>query len=222
MKKIYLVVLLILSGINTFAQDTKGKTFLTFDLAPLVVPPSRISIGVSHQITENVFVGAEIGKSFSESWGRVNEKTEGYNLFQYRLELGYILTPQKKYVHHYLSTDFIGVNHKETLFDSSYIVNNNEENEQRYTYSRIDYHRTKYAFNFNYGMRIFFGHSRKLGVDPKIGLGVNNVKVDFSNARNLKEADRDRDIFGFPSRYRLEGKESTVNINFQIRFFYNF
>lgn len=68
MKKIYLVVLLILSGINTFAQDTKGKTFLTFDLAPLVVPPSRISIGVSHQITENVFVGAEIGKSFSESW----------------------------------------------------------------------------------------------------------------------------------------------------------
>ena len=222
MKK-HLIILLILCNINIYAQnDLQGKTSIQLDIAPLIVPPYRVSIGVSHQLTPHFFVGAELGKSFSETWGRANDKSESYKLFQYRLEGGYIFNPEKKYVFHYLSVDFLSIKHTETLFDGSYYVNKNEIDEQHYSYDRIDYKRKKYAFNVNYGMKIFFSKSKKVGVDPKIGLGINNVDVDFSNAENLNKAEKSRDIFDFPNRYTRFGKETTLNINFQIRFFYVF
>lgn len=194
---------------------------MQFDIASAIIPPHRISIGLTHQFSPNFFAGAEIGKSFSQTWGRANDESENYKLFQYRFEVGYILTPEKKYVQHYISTDFVGINHKETLFNGKYVVDKYEYNEKEYSYSKIDYHRTKYAFNFNYGMRIFFGDARKVGIDPKIGLGVNNVNVDFSNAINLAETNGDNPLISmdFPDRYEKEGKERTVNINCQIRFF---
>ncbi|HLW41942.1 MAG TPA: hypothetical protein VKY82_06195 [Flavobacterium sp.] len=222
MKK-YLIALLALLSLSIYAQEeTGGKTYVQFDVASAITPPHRISIGISHQLNERFFIGIEGGKSFSGTWGRLNDKAENYKLHQYRMEVGYILNTKKKYVSPYLSVDFMGLNHKETLFDGYYYVNKNDINEQRFSYDKIDYHRKKHTFNFNYGMKIFFSKSKKVGIDPKIGLGIKNVDVAFSKAKNLQEVEKKRDPFGFTDRYTRFGKETSLNVNIQLRFFYVF
>ena len=61
-----------------------------------------------------------------------------------------------------------------------------------------------------------------MGVEPKIGLGVGNTSVDFTNTINQKEIDNDQSLWGVNNRYELAGKEQIGNVNFQIRFFYVF
>ena len=60
MKNIYLVILVFLLNVSTQAQNTSGKTFLQFDIASAIIPPHRVSIGLTHQFSPNFFAAAEI------------------------------------------------------------------------------------------------------------------------------------------------------------------
>ena len=210
--------------IGFYADAQENKNAITFDIAPLIVQPSRVSLGYMRNLNERIFVAGELGHSFSENWGKENGKTENYNLNQLRLEVGYILTPSWQ-VHHFLSFDYQHINHKETLYDgffeSEYL--NSNGNEIFYTYNKINYHRLKNTFNINYGVMVYFSDARKVGVIPKVGLGLNIVDTKFTNAVNLQQdEDQDKGWFYVASRYEKEGDEFIANFNFQVKFFYKF
>lgn len=221
MKKHYVIILLLSSFFVQSQEAMSGKTSISLDIAPLIVSPRRLSVGVAYQISPRFFVGIEGGKSFSASWGRTNGESENYKLNQYRLEAGYILNPNNDHVNHFLSLDFVGINHKETLLDGDFWVDYNNTS-KRYSYLRADYSRKKHVFHINYGLKVFFSDSKKVGVEPKIGLGIGNTSVDFTNTINQKEIDNDQSLWGVNNRYELAGKEQIGNVNFQIRFFYVF
>lgn len=68
MKKHYLIILLLSSLFAQAQEATSGKTSISLDIAPLIVSPKRLSVGVVYQISPRFFVGIEGGKSFSASW----------------------------------------------------------------------------------------------------------------------------------------------------------
>ena len=154
----------------------------------------------------------------------MNGKSTDYKQLQYRLEAGYILSPTYK-VHHFLSIDFQHINHKETLFDGHFKGNELGvyENEIFYKYDRVKYERLKNTLSFNYGVMIYFGDAKRVGVIPKIGLGLKIVDVKFSEAENLQQ---DNDFewgwFDFGNRYEREGDSVDATINLQVKIFYKF
>lgn len=175
-------------------------------------------------INERIFVAGELGHSFSENWGKENGKSENYNLNQYRLEVGYILTPTWQ-VHHFLSFDYQHINHKETLYDGYFEGEFLSDYEDKifYSYDKINYHRLKNTFSINYGVIVYFSDAKRVGVIPKVGLGLNIVDTKFTNAVNLQlDEDQDRGLFYVANRYEKEGDEIMPNFNFQVKFFLKF
>lgn len=222
MIKKYTFLAFTLFSLNVSAQELKNA--ITFDIAPLIVQPSRLSFGYMRNINERVFVGGEFGYSFSEDLGRMNGKSADYKQLQYRFEVGYILSPTYK-VHHFLSLDFQHINHKETLFNGHFKGDEigTYENEVFYKYDKIKYERLKNTFSFNYGIMVYFGEAKKVGVIPKIGLGIKVVDVKFTEAINLQQdTDFEWGWFDFGNRYEREGDDVNATINLQVKFFYKF
>lgn len=226
MKKILITSLLCLSLFQTQAQEQQieNKNMIYFDIAPLIVKPSRVTFGYMRNINDRIFVGGEIGYSLFDGLGRMNEKSEGYEQIQYRFEVGYILSPTWR-VHHFMSLDFQHINHTETLYDGYFEGENKNQNggEVYYDYDRVNYARLKNTFNINYGVFVYFNENKSVGVAPKIGLGVKIVDVEFTEAVNLREnSNNGWDIFNFGNRYEREGSDVLPNVNFQVRFFFKF
>nr|WP_298002188.1 hypothetical protein [uncultured Flavobacterium sp.] len=55
MKKHYVIILLLSSFFVQAQEAMSGKTSISLDIAPLIVSPKRLSVGVAYQISPRFF-----------------------------------------------------------------------------------------------------------------------------------------------------------------------
>ena len=222
--KFIISVLMISSCFNSNAQELEDrKNTVYFDFTALMTPPNRLSIGYIRNFGTNYFAGIELGHSIHPNSGRSNGGAEDYQLFAYRLQVGYNFNPEKRF-QNYVSVDFQQIHHTETLQDDYFrsAELSTDENTVYFSYDEIEYKREKMTFNVNYGFFAHFNRAKTFGINPSVGLGFKVVDVTFSNPVNLNVDDNELKFWDFGSRYRKEGQVTTANANIQVKFFYKF
>ena len=222
--KFIISVLMISACFNSNAQEiVDKKNTVYFDFTALMTPPNRLSFGYIRNFGTNYFAGIELGHSIDRNNGRSNGNSKDYQLFAYRLQVGYNFNPEERF-QNYVSLDFQQIHHTETLIDDYFRSSelSTADNTVYYSYDEIEYKREKMTFNVNYGFFAHFNKAKTFGINPSVGLGLKVVDVTFSNPVNLNIDDDDIKFWDFGSRYRKEGQETTVNANIQVKFFYKF
>lgn len=209
--KIFLSLLLF--GFTFGQAQEESKTIVTTGILTYVKFSPSVNLGVMHKVGDRVWLGAEGGIGV-----KVNkfERGENYRYYEIRPEVFYDLRPNTK-LKHLVSAELFYIKHNETFTNAKYNLNN-----ETYRFDRADYERTKIGGNINYTLMYYF--SDNFGVMQKVGLGVRNRNVEYSNVLGKAVSE----FNGYPpfneiGNYRYNaGSYTTVNFDLAFRLFYKF
>lgn len=228
-----IAILTFLLTISTYSQENQEnkKNYITADLTKLIGRFPRLNLGYNRVLSDNFHAGFNYGFSTSSTDGRSRDRSTDYKLNEYVFELKYILNPDKR-TQQFISFETQYILHKENLVNGIIKVYDENKEYSEYSYSKLDYKRTKLAFNLNYGLIIPFNKKDNFGIIPKIGIGFRVQDIKFSNQENLELYNPDNQpgsILYFPTTnfgnndiYEKEGKKEAVNIDFALKMYFKF
>lgn len=198
------------------AQSNDYKSILTVSaFAPL--RDQRYNIGYMRKINERWWVGTEVAYGADGITPMDIGNIEGKNrIFEIKPEVFYSLLPQSR-LKHFVSTEVFYLNQKGKNVSGNYY----DQNDVYYSFSSADYERTKYGFNINYSI-LLHKESSWFGFMPKIGFGIRQRKIAYTNMTGKMEDYPPTD--GLPFNYRLneEGSNLRFNLNVDMKFIIKF
>ena len=224
-----IAILTFLLTISSYAQENRvsNKNYITADLTKLAGSFPRLNFGYNRELSNNIHVGFNYGFSKSSKDGKGTD----YKFNEYIFELKYILNPEKR-TQQFLSFETQYILHKENLVNGIIKVYDDNNEYSEYSYSKLDYKRTKLAFNINYGLIIPFNKKNNVGIIPKIGIGFRVRDINFSNTENLELYNPEQypgSMLYLPSLnlgnkeiYEKEGKIQGVNMDFAVKLYFKF
>ncbi|KUJ52407.1 hypothetical protein [Chryseobacterium sp. JAH] len=207
-----IIVFLILLGQYFYAQEEK-KSFATFSVTkPFLSFAPRVAIGYVHQLTERSWLGIEAG--YGSDGTRLDERTKnGYRGFEIRPEF-YYDTKASERIKHFISFSLFYIEKTQVKTYDEYTSDDGD-----FTFDRADYMRNKKGFTVSYAPMIPFGKSTSFYFMPKIGVGLSNSNVQYSNVINRQEtSDRSDDwfSFGYFGSTERNGVVGDFNLDFKI------
>ncbi|HCN47601.1 MAG TPA: hypothetical protein DIT10_00625 [Chryseobacterium sp.] len=161
------------------------------------------------KINERWWIGGELGYGTDKITPVNIGNFEGKNrIFEIKPEVFYSLAPQSRLKHFVSAEAFylqqIGKDVSGTYYD---------ENDVYYSFSSADYKRTKYGLNINYSI-LLHKESSWFGFMPKIGFGIRQRNVSYTNMTGREVDDAPRD--GLPFDYQLNRQGSNLGFNFNV------
>mgnify|MGYP000851672461 FL=1 len=230
MKKNFLLFLFVI-GFGKFisAQEKSSderKNVITFSVLSAALSPPRWTFGYIYKLNERYWIGSEIGygsyHSIPLSHKPKYKINEDYQLFEIRPEF-FINLSENKRVKHLISSEFFYIHHTDHLENGEFYRKDDQNFSYLYSYDTADYKREKYGINLNYN--VFIQLHKGLILMPKVGLGVKNRNVKYSNITNLESVDtRIFDYFmsGLENHYKKEGSSTDFNLNLNFKIGYQF
>lgn len=216
MKKILLLFTFLSFFETVSAQSNDYQSILTVSaFAPL--RDQRYNIGYMRKINERWWVGTEVAYGADGITPMDIGNIEGKNrIFEIKPEVFYSLLPQSR-LKHFVSAEVFYLNQKGKNVSGNYY----DQNDVYYSFSSADYERTKYGFNINYSI-LLHKESSWFGFMPKIGFGIRQRKIAYTNMTGKMEDYPPTD--GLPFNYRLneEGSNLRFNLNVDMKFIIKF
>lgn len=208
MKKILLLFTFFSFFETVSAQSNDYKSILTVSaFAPF--RDQRYNIGYMRKIAERWWVGTELAYGSNGITPVDIGNFEGKNkIFEIKPEVFYSLLPQSR-LKHFVSAEVFYLNQKGKNVSGNYY----DQNDVYYSFSSADYERTKYGLNINYSI-LLHKESSWFGFMPKIGFGIRQRKIAYTNMTGKTEDYPPTD--GLPFDYRLNEEGSNLRFNFNV------
>lgn len=215
MKKVLLLAVFIISEFY-FSQNKDFKSIITVStFAPF--RDQRYNVGYMYELDNHWWVGAELAYGNSRITPPGPTYFVGENrAFEIRPEVFYSLAPQSA-LKHFVSAEVFYLNQTGKSFSGNYY----DENNHYYSFSSADYKRTKYGLNINYGI-LLTKKTSWFGFMPKIGFGIRQRNISFSNIENLAEGAEPTDGPPFDFRLNREGSDLGFNFNIDMKIVFKF
>ncbi|MGN7866116.1 hypothetical protein [Chryseobacterium sp. 22458] len=216
MKK-YLLLSIFFSFFETvYAQSDDYKSIFTVSaFAPF--RDQRYNIGYMRKINERWWVGTELAYGTDKITPVTISTFEGKNrIFEIRPEVFYSLAPQSR-LKHFVSAEVFYLNQTGKNISGKYY----DENEVYYSFSSADYKRTKYGLNINYSI-LLHKESSWFGFMPKIGFGIRQKNVSYTNMTGKEEDYAPTDGLPFDYRSNRQGSNLSFNFNVDMKFIFKF
>jgi len=208
MKKYLLFIFISAFSNQFFAQSEEFKSMITVStFAPF--RDQRYNFGYMRNVSERWWIGSEL--AYGENGiipvniGSFEGKSK---IFEIRPEIFYSLAPESK-LKHFVSAEAFYLNHTGKGISGNYY----DRNEDYYSFSTSDYKRIKYGLNINYSILLSKRNSW-FGFMPKIGFGLRQRKISYSNMYDRMEDNPPVD--GLPFDYKLNHEGSDLRFNFNI------
>ena len=228
MKKGLFVFGLILNASFMFSQDKKHK--IDIDLQQLTLSDApRYAIGYGFMLNEKWEASLALGYGNAnimpiKSLNLLYDFNESYQLFEIRPEIKYYYRTNSK-TPHLISAEISYLSHKDHFSGGSFKYYNSF---QEIGYRQADYHRVKIALTLNYGFDIHFDKEHRFGIMPKIGFGIHERNVQYSNLTGVVEREAPDDwVIIFPNQQEGDfiynaGRRFGFEMLFTIKAFYKF
>jgi len=217
MKKSLLLLLVLITLYTAHAQKNlqDRKSFVTLSLGSMVSFAPRFNAGYIHQVSDRWWAGTALGYNaglYENDYG-----TPQYRLFEARPELYFDLRPDTR-LKHLASFELFYINHTDHFKNGEYTA---KADGVEYEYDSADYKRVKTGFNINYNLIYYI--TPQLVLWQKIGLGLRNRKVTYTNIVNKTESDQ-WNLFDFGDRQFIqkEGPDWNANFNLDLSLAYRF
>lgn len=223
LKKIALLIVLMLTINSNIAQEKEvpnvSNNYLTFDLLqPTFSYAPRWTIGYYRRFSEKIVLGLDFG--MGDKATSIGLATEGpsiednYFSIEISPEIQYFLKSNRK-AKYFIGLDLSYIYHKDT-FTNSYF---GEDPNNVTRFDSADYERIKYAMTFNYG--VIFPISDHLGFVTKVGAGIRNSEVSFTNIQNPRSDVVEESLLSFISDYRrAAGNDLGIALSLDLKFVY--
>ncbi|CAD0225002.1 hypothetical protein [Chryseobacterium sp. JV274] len=142
---------------------------------------------------------------------------EGKNrVFEIKPEIFYSLAPQSR-LKHFVSAEAFYLNQIGKNISGKYY----DENDVYYSFSSADYKRTKYGLNINYSILIH-KESSWFGFMPKIGFGIRQKNISYTNMTGKEEDYAPVDGLPFDYHSNRQGSNLSLNFNVDMKFIFKF
>lgn len=197
--------------------------FVTLNVIPTTAYHApRWAVGYYRFISDKIMVGSEI--QIGNYATTINFAKDGdlmeqdYFSIEISPEIFYILNPTKRHKL-FVSSELFYIYHQDVLTNNHFT----QENLGTFHYDQADYKRQKFGMNLNFGT--LFNFSDRIGMMPKMGLGIKMRNVEFYNVINpffdpYYEGDH---LFPNIDSYHTDkGFSTDVNFNFDLMFLYKF
>lgn len=203
-----LLLLAFFSFFTTIYAQSDYKSILTVS-AFTPFRDQRYNVGYMRKIDERWWIGGELGYGTDKITPVSIGNFEGKNrIFEIKPEVFYSLAPQSR-LKHFVSAEAFYLQQTGKDVSGMYY----DENNVYYSFSSADYKRTKYGLNINYSILIH-KESSWFGIMPKIGFGIRQRNVSYTNMTGREVDDAPRD--GLPFDYQLNRQGSNLGFNFNV------
>lgn len=211
MMKIW-IILFSTFAIFTFAQNFEYKSILNISTSSIFA--GRIDVGYMQQINDQFWLGAELGYgSGTLLFFNENENRNSSSSYRISPEIYFDISPIAKSMNLFSLQLFHSKNSAQ-LFEGDFYNKNG-----KYTYTSADFEKTRTGVNVNYSA-VFNRAGNNFTIMPKIGVGLREKKIKFSNIVDLEETEELIDFVPFVNRE--EGTNIRPNFNFDIKLIYRF
>ncbi|WP_185287251.1 hypothetical protein [Chryseobacterium lactis] len=203
-----LLLLAFFSFFTTIYAQSDYKSILTVS-AFTPFRDQRYNVGYMRKINERWWIGGELGYGTDKITPVNIGNFEGKNrIFEIKPEVFYSLAPQSR-LKHFVSAEAFYLQQTGKDVSGTYY----DENDVYYSFSSADYKRTKYGLNINYSI-LLHKESSWFGFMPKIGFGIRQRNVSYTNMTGREVDDAPRD--GLPFDYQLNQQGSNLGFNFNV------
>lgn len=195
-----------------FSQEEK-KSFVTFStLKPFLSFAPRISVGYAHQLNDRAWLGIEAG--YGSDGTRLDERTKNnYRGFEIRPEF-YYDTKASERIKHFVTFSVFYIEKTQVKTFDDYTSDNRD-----FSFDRADYMRNKKGFSVSYAPMIPFGKSKSFYFMPKVGIGLANSTIKYTNVTNKQDIEDIRINWLSISRFGSTERNGIVgdfNLDFKI------
>jgi len=174
----------------------------------------RWRFGYIKGINKNFKIGLDIGygnkKLTPFNYG--GSLSDNYRLFEIRPEFYYV-DEYTKGSDLYLSLDLFYINQKDVFFNNSYF----QESIGEVSYSRVNYNREKFGFNFKFGF--IADLTERLKLNFYSGLGIKIKNNTYTDVVNPSDEGRPWVLFGNAYYYR-KGTRVGLNLPLGLKLLY--
>ncbi|MFY1045589.1 hypothetical protein [Chryseobacterium sp. GP-SGM7] len=216
MKKYLLLVFIYVFSSPFFAQSGDYKSMITVSVfAPL--RDQRYNVGYIRKLSERWWIGGEVAYGTDGLTPiKIGDFDGKSRIFEIRPEVFYSLAPQSR-LKHFVSAEAFYLNH----FGKNVSGNYYDRNEDYYSFTSSNYNRIKYGFNINYSI-LLHKKTSWFGFMPKIGFGLRQRKISYTNMDG--KMPNDPPIDGLPFDYLLnhEGSDLLFNFNIDMKLIFKF
>lgn len=157
-------------------------------------------------------------------WEEKEGLDQGYNLFEIRPRINYILNPKNNRSKTYISAEFFYINHKDIFINTTQDLKLNRyinTNSGYIMYDQANFYRQKYGVNFVFGMLVDF--FKNFGVNFNIGLGIRNRKITYKNIINAQEfTPQENESLVVPLHLAVTGNAIGANVSLNLKLYYKF
>lgn len=208
MKKILLLFFILTLSNQFSAQSEDYKSIITVStFSPF--RDQRYNVGYIQKLSERWWIGVEIAYGADGLTPISIGNFEGKNrIFEIRPEVFYSLSPQSR-LKHFVSAEVFYLNQSGKGVSGNYY----ERNDDYYFFDSADYRREKYGLNINYAI-LLHRETSWFGFMPKIGFGIRQRNISYSNM--IGKVTGDPPIDGLPFDYQLNREGSNLGLNFNI------
>ncbi len=206
------IILFSTFAIFTFAQNSEYKSIVNISTSSIFA--GRIDVGYMQQINDQFWLGAELGYgSGTLLFFNENENRNSSSSYRISPEIYFDVSPNAKSMNLFSLQLFHSKNSSQ-LFEGDFYNKNG-----KYTYTSADFEKRRTGVNVNYSV-VFNRAGNNFTIMPKIGVGLRQKKIKFSNIVDLEETDELIDFIPFVNRE--EGTNIRPNFNFDIKLIYRF
>lgn len=189
------------------AQHLNPKSMATFGLINSFLN-QRWNFGYMHQLNERIWIGTDLGFGSKGTVLPPVEDVLSYKSYEVRPAVYYSLRPESK-LKHFLGAEFfhISTEMREDFFHFW-------DNEEYYWADAATTNRTKTGGNLTYSI-LLHGDKSRIAFMPKIGVGLRNLQIKYSDAVGLSQSVPPKD--GFPLLSMAPREGTRFNLDFDIK-----
>ncbi len=212
MEKKLVMLLLFCSSVLGFAQHGDPNSMATFGLISSFLN-QRWNVGYMHKITDNIWLGSDVGYGAKGMVLPLTEDVISYQSFEIRPAFYYSLAPESR-VKHFVGAEFFHIS-TEKREDNFHFWDNN----LYYWADAGTMNRRKTGGNVTYSV-LLHGEKSRIAFMPKIGVGIRNLKINYTDSVNVSESSPPTD--GFPPFSNSPREGNGFNFDLDIKLVYKF
>lgn len=224
------VILVFFLSFTVYAQEISNKHQLNIDLQQLLLSDApRYNIGYGYLLNDKW----ELNLSLGYGNARIMPINSLNLLYDYGVDYKIVeLRPEVKYYYrkkvktpHFVSLEFSYIHHTDRFYRGSFTY---YDVFYRVAYKEANYQRNKIAVTLNYGFDIHFNKEHSFGLTPKLGFGMRQRNVEFSELIEPRIIEKEDDVvIIFPNQIEgdftdFAGKRFGIDMQFTIKAFYKF
>ncbi len=212
MGKKLVMLLLFCSSVLGFAQHGDPNSMATFGLITSFVN-QRWNVGYMHKLNDRIWIGTDLGFGAKGMVVPPAQDVLSYKSFEVRPAVYYSLAPESR-LKHFVGAEFFHVSteRREDYFHFW-------DDHLYYWADVATMNRKKTGANITYSI-LLHGEKSRIAFMPRIGLGVRNLQINYSDPVNVSEAVPPTD--GFPPFSNSPREGTSFNFDVDIKLVYKF